>query len=223
MGIRRFLGILAGVEERSNSQGKWAKNQRSGKARFGDGFGTFLMHFFRIFKAQNTVNIQCFCNCGLRQQREMLQEHYKYQCFWRAMCRKHCKYCGFWRNVQKTSCVSQSIGTYAVFWPLSAENCVNSLVLELVWTSGKQKLLVFTGFCERNAWKTLVLQCFHAFFLVTFSMCWINWRVFHVDKTLPPRARRLCSYTSLSLILLPWRHRRCAKPVNTVLQDDVYF
>ena len=63
---------------------------------------------------------------------------------------------------------------------------------------------------------------FTRFFLVILSLFCINWRVLHVDKTLPLRARAralqqcLLSHASLSLILSPWRHRRCAKPVNKI-------
>ena len=104
----------------------------------------------------------------------MLQKHWKYRCFWRAMCRKHCKYRGFWRNVQKKHrtyrvfCAFwlKSIGIYGVFWSPSSENCVNSIVLERFWTSGKQQ--VFTGFCERNAWKTLFFAGFSRVFFLWF-------------------------------------------------------
>ena len=71
------------------------------------------------------------------------------------------------------------------------------------------------GFCR------VFTRCF----LVILSLFCINWRVLHVDKTLPLRARAraralqqcLLSHASLSLILSPWRHRRCAKPVNIQL------
>ena len=126
-----------------------------------------------------------------------------------ATCKKPRTYrvfCAFWLK---------SIGIYGVFWSPSAENCVNSMVFERFWTFGKQKLLVFTRFCERNAWKTLFFAGFsHVLFLVILSMfasidgswCWQN--------VTPARALVLI-YASLSLILSPWRHRRCAKPVNT--------
>ena len=143
--------------------------------------------------------------------------------FWRAMCRKHCKYRGFWCNVQKTSYVSRfcafwlkSIGIYGVFSSPSAENCVNSMVFERFWTSGKQKLLVFTGFCERNSWKTLVFAGFSRVFSCDFINFLHRLTGLDVDKTLPLRARaRDAWYASLFLILSPWRHRRCAKPVNS--------
>ena len=76
------------------------------------------------------------------------------------------------------------------------------MVLERFWTSGKQNLLVFTGFCERNAWQTLVFAGFSRIFCdfinclnqLTGLACWQN--------VTPARARvGLCSYTSLSLIL----------------------
>ena len=75
-----------------------------------------------------------------------------------ATCKKPRTYrdfCVFWIN---------SIGIYGVFWSLSAENCVNTMILERFWTSGKQRLLIFTGVCQRNAWKTLVFEGFsHVF------------------------------------------------------------
>ena len=110
-------------------------------------------------------------------QRDMSLKQSKYRCVWRAMCRKQCKYRVSWRNLQKTSNVScflrfllKSIGIYGVFWSLNAENCVNSMVLERFWTPGKQKLLVFTWFCEPNAWTTLVC----AWFSRVFSCAFIN-------------------------------------------------
>ena len=100
-----------------------------------------------------------------------------------ATCKKPRTYrvfCAFWLK---------SIGIYGVFSSPSAENCVNSMVFERFWTSGKQKLLVFTGFCERNSWKTLVF----AGFLRVFSCDFINFlhrlTGLDVDKTLPLRAR----------------------------------
>ena len=57
------------------------------------------------------------------------------------------------------------------------------MVLGCFWTSGRQKLLVFTGFCERNAWKTLVFAGFSRIFscdFITFLnqltglACWQN-------------------------------------------------
>ena len=62
-----------------------------------------------------------------------------------ATCQKPRKYRVFYAFWLK------SIGIYGVVGSPSAENCVNSMVLERFWTSGKEKLLVFTGFCERNA------------------------------------------------------------------------
>ena len=69
-------------------------------------------------------------------------------------------------------------------------------------------------------------RVFTRFFLVILSLFCINWRVLHVDKTLPlgararARARARASHASLSLILSPWRHRRCAKPVNFLSHSD---
>ena len=106
-GVLAFFGDLGGVKKSSKNQGNSPKNHGSEKAAFGDGFWTIFAAFFCKFQSAKHCNIQCFCNfCVERQQREMLQKHCKYRCFWRAMCRKHCKYRGFWRNVQKTSYVS---------------------------------------------------------------------------------------------------------------------
>ena len=128
-----------------------------------------------------------------------------------ATCKKPRTYrvvCAFWLK---------SIGIYGVFSSPSAENCVNSMVFERFWTSGKQKLLVFTGFCERNSWKTLVFAGFSRVFSCDFINFLHRLTGLDVDKTLPLRARaraRDAWYASLFLILSPWRHRRCAKPVN---------
>ena len=104
----RFFGDLGGIKKSSKNQGNSPKNHGSEKAAFGDGFWTIFAAFFCKFQSAKHCKIQCFCNfCVERQQREMLQKHCKYRCFWRAMCRKHCKYRGFWRNVQKTSYVSR--------------------------------------------------------------------------------------------------------------------
>ena len=181
-GVLAFFGDLGGIKKSSKNQGNSPKNHGSEKAAFGDGFWTIFAAFFCKFQSAKHCKIQCFCNfCVERQQREMLQKHCKYRCFWRAMCRKHCKYRGFWRNVQKTSYVSRffafwlkSIGIYDVFWTPNAENCVNSMVLERFWTSGKQKLLVFTGFCECNAWKTLVFAGFSRVFFLWFYHCFAS-------------------------------------------------
>ena len=85
-----------------------------------------------------------------------------------ATCKKPRTYrvfCAFWLKV---------IGIYGVFWSPSAENCVNSVVLARFWTSGKQKLLVFTGFCECNAWKTLVFAGFSRVFFLWFYHCFAS-------------------------------------------------
>ena len=122
-----------------------------------------------------------------------------------ATCKKPRTYrvfCAFWLK---------SIGIYGVFSSPSAENCVNSMVFERFWTSGKQKLLVFTGFCERNSWKTLVFAGFSRVFSCDFINFLHRLTGLDVDKTL-----RDAWYASLFLILSPWRHRRCAKPVNNV-------
>ena len=100
-----------------------------------------------------------------------------------ATCKKPRTYrvfCAFWLK---------SIGIYGVFWSPSAENCVNSMVFERFWTSGKQKLLVFTGFCERNSWKTLVFAGFSRVFSCDFINFLHRLTGLDVDKTLPLRAR----------------------------------
>ena len=107
-GVLAFFGDLGGVKKSSKNQGNSPKNHGSEKAAFGDGFWTIFAAFFCKFQSAKHCKRQWFCNfCVERQQREMLQKHCKYRCFWRAMCRKHCKYRGFWRNVQKTSYVSR--------------------------------------------------------------------------------------------------------------------
>ena len=137
----------------------------------------------------------------------MLQKHCKYWCFWRAMCRKHGKYRGFWRNVQKTLyvlrffCVFcafwlQSIGIYVVFWSPTAENCVNSMVLERFWTSGKQKLLVFIRFRERSAWKTVGFVGFACLFFFVFFLSFFETidRSCVQTKRYPALFNNVCAY-----------------------------
>ena len=99
-----------------------------------------------------------------------------------ATCKKPRTYrvfCAFWLK---------SIGMYGVFWSPSAENCVNSMVFERFWTSGKQKLLVFTGFCDATLEKHWFLQGFHAFFSCDFINFLHRLTGLDVDKTLPLRA-----------------------------------
>ena len=112
-----------------------------------------------------------------------------------ATCKKPRTYrvfCAFWLK---------SIGIYGVFWSPSAENCVNSMVFERFWTFGKQKLLVFTRFCERNAWKTLVFAGFsHVFFLVILSFFCIDWRVLMLTKRYPCARARDAWFASLFFI-----------------------
>ena len=174
---------------------------------FRDGFWTIFDTYFYNCQNSKHCKIQRFCKLGLeRPQREMLLKHCKCRCCWKAVCRKHCKYCGFWRNVQKNSYVSRfcvvcskvSVFTvFFVFWSLSAENCVNSMVLERFWTSGKQKLFVFTGFVHATLEKHWFLcRVFTRFFLVVLSLFWTKTGLACRQNV---TAQRLCSYASLSL------------------------
>ena len=107
-GVLAFFGDLGDIKKSSKKQVNSQKNHGSRKALFRNGFWTIFGSFFYKFQGAKHCKIQCFCTfCVERQQREMLQKHRKYRCFWRAMCRKHYKYRGFWRNVQKTSYVSR--------------------------------------------------------------------------------------------------------------------
>ena len=224
----RFLAILGGSKNRQKTREIRQKITGRERRSLGTVFGPFLKHFFANFKAQNTVKYSVFASFVLKDnnvkccKNTVNTDVFEGPCaentvntvVFGATCEKPPTYrvfCAFWLK---------SIGIYSVFWSPSAENCVNSMVLQRFWTSGKQKLLVFTGFCERNAWKTLVFAGFSRFFFYVFlSFFCIDWRVWHDDKTLPPRARaharaRDAWYASFFFILLPWRHRRCAKPVN---------
>ena len=218
----RFLGILG--ESKNRQKTREIRQKITGRKRRPSGtvFGQCLLHFFANFKAQNTVKYSVFAIFVLKDNNVKCCKNivntdvFEGPCaentvntvVFGATCKKPRTYRVFFAFWLK------SIGIYGVFWTPNAENCVNSMVLERFWTSGKQKLLVFTGFCECNAWKTLVFAGFsRVFFLWFYHLLFcINWRVLHVDKTLPLR------HASLSLILSPWRHRRCAKPVNYIAQ-----
>ena len=216
----RFLGILGGSKNRQKT--REIRQKITGRERRSSGtvFGPFLNHFLANFKAQNIVkysafaifvlknnNVKCCKNTGNTDVFEgPCAENTVNTMVFGARCKKPRTYrvfCAFWLK---------SIGIYGVFWSPSAENCVNSMVLERFWTSGNQQLLVFTGFCERNAWKTLFFAGFSRVFFLWFFIffwhrltglaCWQN--------VTPARARARV----LFFLLSPWRHRRCAKPVN---------
>ena len=177
-GVLAFFGDLGGIKKSSKNEGNSPKNHGSGKEVFRDGFWSIFGPFFFNFQFAKHCKIQCFCNffvlkdnnvkcCKNTGNTDVFEgpcaENTVNTVVFGATCKKPRTYrvfCAFWLK---------SIGIYGVFWSPSAENCVNSMVLARFWTSGKQKLLVFTGFCERNAWKTFVfLQGFHAFFSYEF-------------------------------------------------------
>ena len=129
-----------------------------------------------------------------------------------ATCKKPRTYrvfCAFWLK---------SIGIYGVFSSPSAENCVNSMVFERFWTSGKQKLLVFTGFCERNSWKTLVFAGFSRVFSCDFINFLHRLTGLDVDKTLPLRARARARARRLICVPFPHPFTLAASPVCEACQ-----
>ena len=59
-GVLAFFGDLGGVKKSSKNKGNSPKNHGSGKAVFREGFWSIFLHFFTIFKAQNTVKYSVF-------------------------------------------------------------------------------------------------------------------------------------------------------------------
>ena len=229
----RFLGILG--ESKNRQKTREIRQKITGRKRRPSGtvFGQFLLHFFANFKAQNTVKYSVFAIFVLKDNNVKCCKNivntdvFEGPCaentvntvVFGAMCKKPRTYRVFFAFWLK------SIGIYDVFWTPNAENCVNSMVLERFWTSGKQKLLVFTGFCECNAWKTLVFAGFSRVFFLWFYHCFasIDGSCMLTKRYLCARARARASHASLSLILSPWRHRRCAKPVNKTRNKTFQF
>ena len=172
-GVLAFFGDLGGCQKIVKT--KEIHQKITGRERRSSGtvFGTFLDHLFTIFKAQNTVKYSVFAIIVLKYnnvkccKNTINTDDFEGPCaentvntvVFGATCRKPRTYrvfSAFWLK---------SIGIYGVFWFPSAENCVNSMVLERFGTSGKQKLLVF------NAWKTLFFcSVFTRFFLVILSL-----------------------------------------------------
>ena len=195
----RFLGILEGSKNRQKTREIRQKITGRKRGPSGTVFGPFLMYFFANFKAQNTVKCSVFAIFVLKDNNvkcckntvntdvfeEPCAENTVNTVVFGATCKKprtHRVFFAFWLK---------SIGIYGVFWTPSAENCVNSMVLERFWTSGKQKLLVFTGFCECNAWKTLVFAGFSRVFFLWFYHCFAS-----IDGSCMLTKRYLCARTS---------------------------
>ena len=195
-GVLAFFGDLGGIKKSSKNQGNSPKNHGSEKAAWGTVFGQFLLHFFANFKAQNTVKYSVFAIFVLKDNNVKCCKNivntdvFEGPCaentvntvVFGATCKKPRTYRVFFAFWLK------SIGIYGVFWTPNAENCVNSMVLERFWTSGKQKLLVFTGFCERNAWKTLVFAGFSRVFFLWFYHCFAS-----IDGSCMLTKRYLCA------------------------------
>ena len=192
----RFLGILG--ESKNRQKTREIRQKITGRKRRPSGtvFGQFLLHFFANFKAQNTVKYSVFAIFVLKDNNVKCCKNivntdvFEGPCaentvntvVFGATCKKPRTYrvfSAFWLK---------SIGIYGVFWTPNAENCVNSMVLERFWTSGKQKLLVFTGFCECNAWKTLVFAGFSRVFFLWFYHCFAS-----IDGSCMLTKRYLCA------------------------------
>ena len=113
------------------------KKHREGGERRSSGtvFGPFLKHFFANFKAQNTVKYNVFALFVLKDNNVKCCKNTVNMDVFEGPCAKHTV------NTVVFGATCKKPRTYRV----------NSMVFERFWTSGKQKPLVFAGFCERNA------------------------------------------------------------------------
>ena len=193
-----------GVKNRQKTGENEPKITGLEKHSSGTVFGPFLVHFWPFstrktvqntafflqicswkttWNVAKTVQIPMFLKDHVQKTLQM-QKTLQIPWFLAQCAKKPCKY--------RVFC--------AFFLILNAENCVNSMVLERFWTPGKQKLLVFTWFCEPNAWTTLVC----AWFSRVFSCAFINFLnqltgPCILTKRYPPRAR-----ATLVLIYIPF-------------------
>ena len=137
------------------------------KALFGDGFWTMFGAFLANFKAQNTVKSSIFAILVLKVNNVKCCNNRVNTDVFEGPCAENCKYRGFWRNMQK-KCKYRVLGAfwlnnidiYSVFGSLSADNCINSMVLEV--------LDVFGPLGNRDLWYVQGLNTFFIVILSTF-------------------------------------------------------